>query len=416
MKKLVTSFIGATLLLCCAATAFAADKYPPGPAYRACPDTLTIVDIQQADTTLAPCHPALLDTVISVQGIIIGFDQKPTGFSFNMETTAGGPFSGVNVFTGSFNWAGAPFNLALGDKVRVTGRTQEFPAAAGMTELEGPDGIQGTNDIIIGKISSGNPLPPIIIVTTTQLNWVPAAAGAEGEKWEGTLVRVRGPLRVARITSVAGLFTNTFLCVKNTGPLSDSIMIDGNTMTTFAPPALGTIIDSLQGIVNQGTTSGINSYRIQIRDGNDVFLSVPPNLVDAYPIEDNKLRLEFDRNLDVATAQNAGNYSLTSGIDGSTVDAAVVEGGAGRFVQLTITSVRTDGDIESVSAQNIGSSGCPTCLMSPPQARTFVNGVVDIKTLQAPDPALLSSNDDRSRFAGAGTAPGTKFTDRKSVV
>jgi hypothetical protein len=193
MKKLVTSFIGATLLLCCAANAFAADKYPPGPAYRACPDTLTIVDIQQADTTLAPCHPALLDTVVSVQGIIIGFDQKPTGFSFNMETTGGGPYSGVNVFTGSFNWAGAPFNLALGDKVRVTGRTQEFPAAAGMTELEGPDGIQGTNDIIIGKISSGNPLPPIQIVTTTQLNWVPAAAGAEGEKWDGTLVRVRGP-------------------------------------------------------------------------------------------------------------------------------------------------------------------------------------------------------------------------------
>lgn len=411
MKKLVTSILGASLLLCCASTVFAADTYPPGPPYRSCPDTLTIFDIQQADTTIAPCHPAVLDNVYGIKGIIICFDPKPTGFSLNIQKSGGGPYSGVNVFTGSFNWAGAPFNLALGDSISVSGRAQEFPAANGMTEIEGFDGIQGTNDIIISKITSGNPLP-LDIVTTTQLNWIPAAAGAEGEKWEGGLVRIRGPLRVARAGGGAGLFTNTFLLVKNSGPLSDSVMVDGNTLTTFAPPAVGTIIDSLQGVVNQGTTSGINSYRVQIRDGNDVFLSVPPNLVDAYPVEDNILRLEFDRNLDLPTAQNAANYSLASGIDGSTVDAAVVEGGAGRFVQLTITSVRTDGDIETVSAQGVASAGCPTCVISPPQARTFVNGVVDIKTLQAADPAMLSSFDDRSRYAGTGTAPGTKFTFR----
>jgi len=37
----------------------------------------------------------------------------------------------------------------------VYGRTQEFPATDGETEIEGPDGVTSSNDIVIRKVSSG---------------------------------------------------------------------------------------------------------------------------------------------------------------------------------------------------------------------------------------------------------------------
>jgi hypothetical protein len=417
MKRTATTLLGIAILLFAATSALAANGYPPGPAYRTCPDTLKIYDVEQPDTLIAPCHPVVSDTVKGIKGIVIGFDAKPSAFAVYMQNSQGGPFTGVQCFTGATNYSASPYFLALGDSISVTGTVQEFPASNGTTEIEGPDVVQSTNDIIINKLSTGNPLPPFQIVTTTQLNWIPTSIGNQGEMWEACLVRLRPPLKVGRTSLQGGLPTlpfNSFLVVSSVSP-GDSTLIDGNTLTTFTPPVAGTNIDSIQGIVNQNTTSGTNSYRVQLRDGNDIFLAAPPNLVDAYPIEDNILRLQFDRDVDVTTAQNAGNYSLASGIDGSTVDVATVEGGSGRFVQLQITSVRVDGDIEVVSAVGIGSASCPTCLMSQ-QQRTFVNGVLDCATVQAPDPAQLSYFDDRSRFAGAGTTPGTRLTVRAVSV
>ncbi len=413
MKKL-TTLLGVAILMSIAGAGFAADKYPPGPAYRTCPDTLTIFDLQQADTTIAPCHPAVLDTVLGIRGIVIGFDAKPTGFAFYIQQPAGGPYTGIDVFTGSTNYGpSTPLNLQLGDDVVVYGRTQEFPAVNGESEIEGYDGVQGTPDLTIRRISTGNALPPYFISSNpNDINWIPGASGNQGEKYEGCLVRMRGPFVVRRINTsgtLAGLPANMFLMTTPTG--TDSICVDGTTLTTIAPPAVGTTVDSIQGIPNQRTSGPVNSYRIQIRDGNDLFLAVPPNLVDAYPIEDNQLRLVFDRNVNVATAENEINYSLGSAIDGSTVDLATVDGGAGRNVTLTITSARTDGDFESVTAANISSATCPTCLMGS-QQRNFVNGVMPIAMVQAADPSMLPLFDDRSLYAGTGTAPGTKFTTR----
>jgi flagellar hook capping protein FlgD len=415
----ISAAVLAIALLAGAAPAQTRYKYPPGPPYRACNDTLTIFDVEQSDTLLAPCHPAQYspaggDTVLGIRGIVIGFDAKPSAFAFYIESSSGAPYTGVQAFTGAYNWNAAPYNLALGDNVAVYGTVQEFPAGAnGTTEIEGPDVNQSTNDIIVRKISSGNPLPPFQIHTTTTMSWVP---GSTQEASEGCLVRVRGPLRVGRTSTQGGrpgLPTNSFLLVRVASP-SDSTLIDGNTLATFVPPAVGTLVDSVQGIVNQGTSGSptFTSYRIQLRDANDIFLAAPPNLTDAYPIADNVLRLEFDRNVNVASAENEANYSLASGIDGSTVNLATVEGGSGRFVQLTITSVRTDGDIETVFASGIGAASCPNCLMSQ-QSRSFFNGVLDLKTVQAPNPdSLVGTCVDRSRFAGPGASPGLRISVR----
>jgi hypothetical protein len=378
--------------------------------------------VQQPDTTIAPCHPARLDTVLGVRGIITAFDARPGAYGFYIQSSfSKGPmgWTGVDVFTGATNYnsavPGTPTggNLVLGDSVVVYGTTQEFPATNGETEIEGPDAIQGSNDIIIRKISSGNALPPAHVGTTAEFNWVPAISGATAEPWEGCLVRINGPLKVAR-TSGTGVDGNNFLLVN---PLSagDSVLVDGFTLFLFGTPPLGSTVGFVQGILNQrnstGGTGTVNSYRIQLRDVNDINVDAPPNLVEAYPLEDNKLRLLFDKNLDEATAENIGNYSLGSGIDGSTVDVATLVGGAGTTVELDITSVRNDGDPETITAQNIGTATCPLCLSSS-QTLSFAQGVITIAMIQAPDPASLSPCDDRSRFAGAGTALGTRLTVR----
>jgi hypothetical protein len=428
MRKLATSLLSVALLTCLAIPAFAANKYPPGPG-GTCPDTLKLSQIQ--DVTAA-CHPATLDTVLGIGGIVIGFDAKPSAFAVYFQNTQGGAFSGVQAFTGATNYNASPFSLALGDSIIVYGTTQEFPATNGTTEVEGPDVIQGTNDIVIRKVSSGNALPPYQTVTTTQVNWVPSAVGNQGEMWEACLVRLPGPLRVGR-TSIQGgnppLPFSSFLVVSVASP-SDSVLIDGNTLATFTPPAAGTIVDEIRGIVNQNTTTGVNSYRVQIRNSNDIDLAAPPNMTDAFPISDTitgplaasrtsrilgtsneRLRIVFDRNVDVATAEIEGNYSLASGIDGSTVDLATVEGGSGPIVLLDITSVRGRGDLETVSASGIGAASCPACLMST-QSRNFFNAVLSVKEVQAPAPESLTVCLDRSRFAGVGSTVGTRLSVR----
>ena len=437
-RSLTKALLATALLLCTGSSAYSRDKYPPGPPYRNCPDTLRIYDVQQPDTLLAPCHPRVFspasgDTVLGIKGIIIGFDAKPAAYAFYIQNSQGGPYNGVQVFTGAYNWKAVPYSLNLGDSVAVYGTVQEFPSLNGTTEIEGPDVVQSTNDIVIRKISSGNPLPPFQVLTPTSMSWIPSpnATSAIQEQWEACLVRVRGQLRVGR-TSVQGgrpgLPFGSFLVVSVASP-SDSTLIDGNALTTFTPPAVGTLIDSLQGIVNQGPSGNpsFTSYRVQVRDSDDLFGPFATSLTDAYPIDDSftgppdgphalgtsntRVRLEFGRRVDVATAEDERNYSLASKIDGSTVDLATVEGGGGHVVLLDITSVRRDGDIETVTAGGIGSEICPDCLMAN-QSRTFINGVLDVKQVQAADEDSLTVCVDRSRFAGAGTSPGTRITVR----
>lgn len=422
MRKIATLLLGVTLVTGLASQAEAQRyKYPPGPPYRSCPDTLTIFDVQREDTTIAPCHPATLDTVWGVKGIVTGFDRRASSFAIYIQTNSNAGWNGVNVFTGATNYAGSPYNFVIGDELAVYGTTQEFPASNGETEIEGPDTNQGTNDIIVRKVSGGNPVPPFFVGTTTDFNWVPSSPGNKGEQYEGCLVKIRGPLRVRRVgtgSGQLGLFNNNWLLVNEANP-ADSVMIDGFTLppSAIANPPLGAVVDSVQGILNQRNGQGsVNSYRIQLRDGNDQFLATPPGLSDAYPVEDNKIRVVFDRNVHVATAQNTANYSLASAIDGSTVDAAVVVGGSGPVVELTITTVRNDGDAETITVSGVGSATCPTCVISPAQSLNFIQGVLTVRDIQTPDPARLPLYDDRSRFAGPGTAQGTRLSFRATAT
>src|SRR5215471_17012116 len=381
MSKMFTRFLAVAALLCVAGVA-SATQYPNA----TCVDSVTIQQIQ--DVTHL-CHPATGDTVAGVTGVIIGFDPIATGFDAYIQDPAGGPFSGIDFFTHSFNTKAAPYNLQIGDKIVVEfAATAEFQNA---TEVLAPNNNFGAPNFIVRKVSSGNALPAFFTGTTTQLNELPT--NTFFEQYEQCLIKINGPLTVARTSLTGGLGQNNAFLVVSAGAPSDSVFIDGNKLTTFAPPPVGTSILSVQGIGNQAT----RGYRIMLRDGNDIVLNTPPNLTDAYPLTDNTILVQFDRNVTAASATNTANYSLASF---GSVNSAVMQGGSAAV--LTINNGLSHGDIETVTANGIvGLAAGQT--MTTPQSRTFVNGVLTAAEIQQANPDSLSATPpcvDRSRFAG----------------
>lgn len=372
---MIKKCIAACLVL--AATAFAttasATQYPNATF----PDTLTIINIQAAG---AIPHPVVPDTVRGIGGIVTGFDPKPTGFGFYMQMSNGLPFSGIDVFTGSVNKGpGTPFNFQLGDSVVVYGKVQEF---GGGSEIEGLDASQATDDIFCRLVSSGNPVPAFHVGTVSELQELPTNVPAE--QWEGMLVYLGGPLKVARVSTTGGLGTNnSFLLVDPTcpGPICDSVFVDGNTLTTYAPPAVGTTVDWVQGLYEQR----LRGYRIQLRDGNDISVATPPALSDAYMVQPNQVRVVFDRNVTTASATTLTNYGLPGSF--GTIDAAVMDGQSA--VILTITNGLAVGDAEQLTVSGVASLA--NGLIMSPASRNFTNGIVPIAQVQGPNADSLAS-------------------------
>jgi hypothetical protein len=410
------------LLLVPASTALAASKYPPGPGYRSCPDSVTLFQVQQSDTTMNPCYPALGDTVAGVRGIITAFRPRSTGRIY-IENRDAGDYHGLQVYTvGHLESAG----FALGDSVSVFGLSQAYQ---GESQLQG---LLGTS-LTVRMISSGIALPPYRLGTTTDYRWAPAAgpgsAYATCNPREGELVAISGPLRVARTQAGAGLFSGTNWLLVNadgTAP-GDSVLVDGYTLTlsNINAPPLGSIVSCLFGILRRATNNGVDSWIVTLRDVNDQSTNAPPSLSDAFPVAENTIRLLFDRNLDLTTAQNASNYSLGSGVSGSTVDAATVVGGSGSMVDLTITDVLPRLSSESVTASGItaaaggGGGPCASGGSGPSSAQTmnFVLGILTCAEVQAALPESLSGACiDKSRFAGGGSAWANRLTVRGEFV
>ena len=407
MKRMF-GLIAAGLLLV-AGTAFA-EQFPPGPG-GACPDTLTLFDVRFNDAT---CYPASGDTVYGVKGIVTGFDKDFSPFAFYIQVP-GGPWRGAQVFTGSTNYfnsvPGTPTggNLAIGDQVIVYGTRIEFN---GFTELSGFDASQTTNDIIIRDASPPTAtLPPYYYGNVDEFNWVPGLA-TNAEPYEGMLVKIKGPMTVGR-TAGTGVGSRTMLVAQAPFP-GDTAAIDGFALSNVPALAVGTVIDSVQGIMSQTIISGVPSYRILLRGPEDLFASAPPSLVDAYAIEDNLIRLVFDRNLNEASAESTQHYSLSSF---GSVNTATLEGGApSRFVILNVTNGLSDGDIEDVTAENIFSSS--GLKMPASQSRTFANGVMRCTAVQKPSPAGLAEAPchDRTRFSTAAGVAATRISYRGVCV
>jgi hypothetical protein len=430
MSRVVRTLFAVTLLASIASTASAYSKYPPGPGYRTCPDSVTILQIQSfnpvtgADTTLNACAPAALDTVLGVRGIITGFRRLSTGRIYIARSGADAAYSGLQIYTNAHLENANVYGptLQIGDSISADGVNNWY---LGESQIQGS---LGTGSMKVRWVNSGNAVP-IRAATTTTIKWTPTSgpqsAFATADPLEGCLVRVEGPLRIARTQAGAGLYAGTnWLCVNSDGSASgDSILIDGYQLPSVyvnAPP-LGATMDWVQGILRRTTNAGVDLWCVSVRNGNDMAVLSPPTLQEAYPIAQaagavkDTLRLTFDRNVDVTSAENEDNYTLLS--DGSTVDNARVVGGSGTQVDLAITDVQARLMIEGITSVGIGAQAAPDSL-SGQQTRSFILGLLSCAEVQAPlaDSLLADPCLDKSRFSGGGSAWGPRVTVRGVMV
>jgi hypothetical protein len=341
---------------------------------------ITISQLQDPNTPPDPTPP---DTLGPMAGIITGFDNFPTGFCFYLQSSQGGPWTGVDIFTGGTNQQAA-MGLALGDSIVIEGRAQEYQ---GETEVTAKDGDFGTN-MVITKVSSGNPLPPIYVGTVAQLQELPTNPLAE--QWEGCLVRVNGPMRIVRTNVTGGLGTfraalvvDDNVCPITTPPgtICDSMFIDLSTLANPAinPPAPPTVVDFAQGIYSQRT----RGYRIQVRDAGDWGVPAPPALVRSYFTGKDTVRVVLDRDVTQASAEDESNYELAS--VGSTVDLATQV--AGNVVDLRVTEALSPGQRDSLTVTGLVSSSSGLTMTA--QGQAFYVAVVTPAEIQAPDPVAL---------------------------
>jgi hypothetical protein len=231
-------------------------------------------------------------------------------------------------------------------------------------------------------------------------------------------------MRVVRTSATGGLGQNNgFLVVDDivcpTGSVGpcDSMFVDGQELSfpVVAPPPTGTTVSMAQGIYEQRS----RGYRLMVRDFNDIVVATPPNLSDAYPVADDTLRLVFDRAVTQASAETEENYGLAT--LRTILNATRV---ASNIVHLAIdispgpgARIEADGDNETVTADAIEGEANGLQIEGG-QSRAFVDGVIPISLIQAPDPSALIGNpcSDRSLYSGPGSFTGTRLTFRGVVT
>ena len=395
MTKFFTRLLGLTTMLMLVASVASAFTHFPN---ATCPDSVTIrrlyapITAQDSLCQPKPNGSTAGDTISGMGGVIVAFDPIPTGFDIYLENSNGAAYNGVDVFTGGTNYQTA-YSLSLADSIVV-----EFACVAlynNDLEVLAPTG----KTVIVRRVGAAT-LPPYLVGTTTTLN-CRATGGSVINKYNGQLVYCNGPLTVAR---TVGLGTNNFLCVSASSP-SDSIQVDGAKLTTYGSPALGTAIDWVRGCalgINRNSGAGAGAaqaaFKIMLRDGNDIATSTPPNVGDVYPIDDNNVRVTFDRSVTSATATNVNNYSLGSF---GTVNSIVMDGTSA--VVVNITNGLNHGDTETMSVNGVAGSANGLAMTSV-QSKTFINGLLTCYELQQPNPDSLIASPciEKSRFAGGG--------------
>lgn len=469
MKLRATPLIAALFLACCCTRADAA-KYPPGPdgPGGACEDTLEIYDVQNSST----CRPGTAcagfgtggsvgcDSVFGVRGIVTGIKNNGTSRTFYMQSRrANLQYTGMDVFNG--NGLSNP-NLQIGDSVSVSGKVEEgfkktLPSVvleSGETEISGFDANNATvtyADLPVNIHSTGNSLPAAHTLSIADIRFpacngnssTPNASAATGEPWESALVKVIGPLVVGRrvydgatadppvncttcpsydgieTRLQSGLHGGGMLCYFQNQP-GDSIYIDMTSFVTMTPPPVGTVIDSVYGILQTGgSRAGFNqimSWRIAVRSsapgyGNsstaDLYLATAPEVSDAYPVADDSVRVEFDRAVTEASVTNPVHYSLV--VSERSVDYAHAIGD--NAVVCHIVGAFTVGDLDSITV--FGQTGQVNGLtQNVIKGRAFVNGLLSIPMIQAPDQASLDANPcvDRSKYSGPGITSGPRLS------
>ena len=424
----------AVLLALALVTGARADQYPPGPGL-CCPDTLTIINVQNPASSP---HLSTGDVVLGVGGIITGFANQFRPYGFYMQMSNGYPYSGIGVYTGNVDHGpNTLYNLQPGDSVVTYGKIKSYKEAVAIGSLGGFDQVtalpldspDNAEDLLVRVVSHGNPLPPFHVGSLAELEQT--GGNPAGRPWEGMLVRLNGPLKVVRLlmqseldaltTDNSGDLNRGFLVVDPScpGPVCDTVMVDCTTLTHLTPPAVGTMLSFVQGVFDRRD----DNHLIQLRGPDDLDVGTPPLAQDAFPIFDNDLtgsgrvdsvEVVFDRAVEKTSAENAGNYSLSTG----TVDGAHrLDAPEDNRVVLQIHDALADGAPEALTIQGVMSLADGTPMVAP-QTFQFLNGVLELEEVRAPDPTALAGNPcvDRSSFSGPGSSPGLRASFTGTVT
>ncbi|MCB1161496.1 MAG: FlgD immunoglobulin-like domain containing protein [Candidatus Krumholzibacteriia bacterium] len=354
MKRMNLLLAGALLLVAAAAQA---------------QDVVTIYDLQ---TDLVAAN-----TLVTIEGkVVTGIDAVPSGYGFFVQEPAGGQNSGLYVFIGV---TAAP-DVVIGDIVDVTGVYNDYGGTgtpgSGLCELNLAPAYGGDGSYTV--VGSGAvPTPELLRAwQTSTLNPV------EAESWECVLVRHENVERTNNDLGFGEWFGVEFGYVDN-----DSTRFDADGMYSGAVPPVATQLTSVTGVVNY--TFG--DWKVTPRGEYDlVYVGVAPapNLDWACATGDASIDVQFDREVEVTTAENPLNYFLDLG----TVSTASVDALNNQLVHLTLAGPMTPEILLNLTVIDVqNTDGVPMT----PQATQFWGGLSSVPFSQYPD-----AGGDSSAVAG----------------
>ncbi|PID28550.1 MAG: hypothetical protein CSB55_04255 [Candidatus Cloacimonadota bacterium] len=128
--------------------------------------SVSIYDIQFTDDSSG--DSPYNGEIVTVSGIVVAVGMNGEDDNIFIADPEGGAWNGIYVY------ACGNDNLRLGDEVEITGQVEEF---YGQTMIKSDDG-----NIQVNLLSSNNPLPEPVEITTLQLS--------EEEMYEGVLVKI----------------------------------------------------------------------------------------------------------------------------------------------------------------------------------------------------------------------------------
>ena len=325
---------------------------------------------------------------------VVGIDIRPGTYGVYVQEQAGGPFSGLLAYRGATfpAYANSASPVTLGDIIDVEGRYAEFASGGGsLTEL----------DLAILNRDSSGPVPVPTVVSPCSLH----SESANAERWEGRLVRVQNVV-VRRLNTFNNWFLDMAACGNLANPAHrDSVLCGYEKMISGqVVPQVGDTLATVTGVAQWE-----NSQRcIAPRNSDDiVFASAgpAPDVNLAYSSAENKIKVRFNVALQLASAQNVNNYSLSTF---ETISSAVYDN-ATKIVTLT-TSTNLVPDHTAPHVLTVaGIRNANNRIMEVPDTITFIGGISPITLIQTPVSAANDSsrvNNQQVSFRGVVTAVG----------
>jgi hypothetical protein len=334
----------------------------------------TIYDIQQGFIPVG-------DSVYVDSVIVTTIDMKPTTYGITVQEIPGGPYGGVLAYMAYQrpDTVGG-VGLACGDMVTVVGRVAEFTASSisgTLTEID-------YCTVTLVQEDYGE-LAPLLMTCKDIGLYVTDSLCAE--QWESGWLEVDTVRVTEHLTfgewRVVEAHTHTGVCTKDTLTIDDKLVDP-----TLPRPSIGDTLALIKGTL----WWEYNTYRLCPRGTADItYIGLPPgpNLVVAYPVENNKIDVVFDQPLDTLSAENTDNYGLSSG---TSITAADLDTGTLTTVHLT-TAIQpaTQLDVLTVFPDVQSGYGVP---MDSAETYTFRAGICPISFVQTP------ANGDTSQCNG----------------